>query len=286
MDLERLIGEFEEQQRTFQNINKLLREIFKLDKNRNENLPKIRQAISKLKDVANSVQMVETSAHNLTKWISQYESEVTNAEEEIRKQFGAKLEKELGKLGLSLSGQYPELKAGLFTIELDFDKWKATLWYGPKQEHLVQCPLSVSKIAHQLEKERQQLGSRLPENQLLEKIGEAYYRVVGMKRGENAPIIGENAPIIRVLAELSYLLQSPDFLQDPKRENYRSYSRADFSYDLFRIQRFQKEAHSLSQIQLTIATLTHTKRRSDFLWVPYDEHGKGTAYSHLKFEKV
>jgi hypothetical protein len=279
MDLKRLISEFQEQQKTFQSINKLLRELSRLDQNSNENLPRIRQAISTLKDVANSVQMVEASAHNLTNWISQYELEVTNAEEEIRKQFGAELEKELRKSGLSLSGQYPELKAGLFTIELDFDKWKAKLWYGPKQEHLVQCPLSVSKIASRLEKERQQLGSQLPENQLLEKIGEAYYRAVGMKRGEDAPII-------RVLAELSYLLQSTRFLQDPKRENYRSYSRPNFSYDLFRIQRFQKKDPSLSKIHLTTATRAHTKRRSDFLWVPDDENGKGTAYSHLRFEEV
>jgi len=272
MDLKRLISEFQEQQKTFQSINKLLRELSRLDENSNENLPRIRQAISTLRDVANSVQMVEASAHNLTKWISQYELEVKKAEEEIKKQFGAELEKELEKLGLSLSGQYPELKAGLFTIELDFNQWKATLWYGPKQEHLVQCPLSVSKIVSRLEKERQQLGSQLPENQLLEKIGEAYYRAVDMKRGEDTPII-------RVLAELSYLLQSTRFLQDPKCEHYKSYSRADFSYDLFRIRKFQ------SRIHLTTATRTHTKRRSDFLWVPDDENGKGTTYSHLRFEE-
>ena len=278
MNLEQLISELQKQQKKVQSIIKLLREISRLDQNRNENLRKIRQAIEKLNHVVNIFKQAEISVHDLTNWISQYQSEVKSTEEKIRKQFGVELENELGKLGLSLSGQYPELKAGLFTIELDFDQWKVTLWYGPKQERLGQHPLSVSKIASQIEKEKQKLGSQLPEEQLLEKLREAYHRASGMNRG--GPV-----PIIKVLAEVSYLLQRPRFLQDPRRENYRSYSRADFSYDLFRIRKFQSNTLFASKLHLTVATRAHTKRRSGFLWVPDDESGKGTTYSHLLFEE-
>jgi len=181
-------------------------------------------------------------------------------------------------LGLSLSGQYPELKAGLFTIEIDFDRWKAVLWYGPKQERLGQLDLSVKKIASRIEKARQQLGSQLPEEELLLKLQEAYHRLPSAKRGEPAPII-------RVLSELSYLLQNSRFLQDPRRENYRSYSRADFSFDLFRIRKFQSSTLFPSKLQLTVATRAHTRRRSDYLWIPGKEDGNGTTYSHLQFEE-
>jgi len=279
MNLEQLIRELQEQQKKTQTIIKLLREISRLDQNRNENLLKIKQRIKKLNNMVKSFKPRETSIRDLTNWISQYETtEIKHAEEKIRKQFGVELEKELGKLGLSLSGQYPELRAGLFTIELDFDQLKVTLWYGPKQERLVQHPLSVSKIASQIEKEKQKLGSQLPEEQLLEKLREAYHRASGMKHGEPAPII-------KVLAELSYLLQSPRFLQDPKRENYRSYSRADFSYDLFRIRKFQSNTLFPSKLRLIVATRAHTRGRSNFLWVPDDENGRGTTYSHLQIEE-
>lgn len=278
MDQEQLISEFRKQQKNVQSIIKLLRDISRLDQNRGENLLKIRQTIRKLNHVANSFKQSVISFDDLINWISQYESEVKSAEEKIRKQFGVELENELGKLGFSLSGQYPELKAGLFTIELDFDRWKATLWYGPKQERLGQYQLSASKIASQIEKEKQKLGSHLPEERLLEKLHEAYYRASEKKHG--VPV-----PIIKVLAELSCLLQSPHFLQNPKRENYRSYSRADFSYDLFRIRKCQSNTLFQWKLHLIVATRHHTRRRSDFLWIPDDENGKGTTYSHLQFEE-
>jgi hypothetical protein len=198
----------------------------------------------------------------------------------IRKKFGAQLEEELRKIGLSLSGQYPELKAGLFTIELDFDQWKAKLWYGPKQERLGECLFSPNKIISLIQEKRTQLGSQLPENELYEKLRKAYHRAVERKHGEPAPII-------KVLPEMSFLIQSSRFLQDPQKENYRSYSRADFSYDIFRLRRFQAKSQSLfpTHMRLTTATRAHTKKRSDFLWIPDDESGRGTTYSHLKFEE-
>jgi len=278
MNIEQLITKFQEQQKKVQTTIKLLREISRLDQNRYENLQKIRQAIEKLNHVLNSFEQGVIPVQALTNWISQYQSEVKRVEEKITKQFGVELENELGKLGLSLSGQYPELKAGLFTIQLDFDQWKVTLWYGPKQERLAQHPFSVRKITSQIEKQKQKLGSQLPEEQLLERLREAYHRASGMKHG--GPV-----PIIKVLAEMSYLLQSSRFLQDPRRENYRSYSRADFSYDLFRIRKFQSNTLFTSKLHLTVATRAHTRRRSDFLWVPDDENGRGTTYSHMQIEE-
>ncbi len=273
MDREQLISKLQRHHQNVQSIIKILREIGRLDQNRNENLLKIGQALKKLEQMTAIFNQEIITADIVKNWVSQYGSEIKRTEEKIRKQFGGELENELKRLGLSLLGQYPELKAGLFTIELDFDQWKATLWYGPKQERLMRLPLSVSKVASQLETEKQKLGSALSEEKLLEKMREAYYRSSGMKHGEPAPII-------KVLAELSFLLQDSRFFHDPRRENYRSYSRADFSYDLFRIRKISLELH------LTVATRAHTRRRADFLWVPNDENGKGTTYSHLQFREV
>jgi hypothetical protein len=215
----------------------------------------------------------------LHSWIDQYRQDLVKSEQQLKKQFGVDLEYELGEIGLSLSGQYPDLKAGLFTIELDFEKERVTLWYGPKQERLDQCPFSVAKVVALIEKVRKQLGSRLSKDEFLSKLQEAYSRTAGSELGEPVSIIG-------VLAELAYLLQSSQFRQDPRRENYRGYSRADFSYDLFQVRQSGSLAPLDKRLQLVVATRAHTRRRQDFLWVPDDESGRGATYSHLQFQEA
>jgi len=280
MNRDQLVSEFQALQSNFHSVVKLLREIGQFDKNREENIRKIEQTLSKLSKtagaLANSLGKSEIHVNNLMEWMDRYKSEIEKTREEVKKHFGTGLEDRLKELNFSLTGQYPELRAGLFTIELDFEQWRATLWYGPKQEKLDSCSLSIIEIAKRIEKARSELGSKIPEKELLEKLYHAYKRAVHT--------YGEEAPIIKVLAEMAYLLQSQRFLQDPKREHFKSYSRADFSFDLFRIQQFQRNI-TPPTVHLKTATRAFTKRRSDFLWIPQGESGKGTVYSHLRFEE-
>lgn len=275
MELNQLLEELTTYKRNFDSAVKLLKEISRLEQNRVKNLSQLRARLTKLDKIIGQLGQGVTDQHKaLCNWVEQYKRDLINFEEQIKKRFGVELEQKLKEKGLSLSGQYPELKAGLFTIELDFDKRRVTLWYGPKQERLDQCRLLAVEVANRVEKVRQQLGSHLEEEEFLKKLQKAYLRIAGSQQG--APVA-----IIEVLSELAYLLQSPQFHQNPRRENYRSYSRADFSYDLYR---FARRA-VYKGLRLTVATWTHTKRRQDFLWVPTDEGGKGTTYSHLQFKE-
>jgi hypothetical protein len=175
----------------------------------------------------------------------------------------------------TLEGQYPDLRAGLFTIGLDFDKGKANVWYGPKQENLGQCSLSVKEVAAKIKDIRSQIGSKIGEEELIKKIQEAAFRSMG-KDFKGA------VPLTNILTELAFSIQSSKFRQDPKKENFESYSRADFSYDLFRIRQAQHGILTKQKLHLIVATRGHTRKREDFLWVPEDLRGKGTAYSHLE----
>lgn len=278
MKLNQLLEGIALYKRNFDSAVKLLKEISRLDQNRMENLSQLRRQLAKLDDIINQLGQRADLPEALRSWTSQYKQDLVSFEEQIKKRFGVELEQELKKKGLSLSGQYPILRAGLFTIELDFDKKRVTLWYGPKQERLDQCPLSAVEVANRVEKVRQQLGSHLDEEEFLKKLEKAYFRAAGSKKG--APV-----PIIEALSELAYLLQSPRFRQDPRRENYKGYSRADFSYDLFRVRRSEQRTLFANRLHLTVATRVHTKRRQDFLWVPDDESGRGTMYSHLQFKE-
>ncbi len=273
MDLKQILEDFNTFKKNISSAAKVLKEIFNLEQNRIQNLPKLRTRLAKLdKIIKQSGQSID-QREVLFKWAEQYKQDLLNSEEEVKKQFGIELEQELRKTGLSLSGQYPELKSSLFTIELFFDKGQVTLWYGPKQEQLNRCRLSSTEVVSTIEKIRKQLGSHLDNDVFLNKLHESYSRAAGTKQGESIPIT-------TVLAELAFLLQSQQFRSDPRQNNYKGYSRADFSYDLFRIrQAVNKNLH------LTVATRANTRRRQDFLWIPDDESGKGTTYSHLQFRE-
>lgn len=275
---EDIVARFTKYQKDLQSVVRLLQGIARLDRDRRDNLVKLRSLALKLeREVERLVQGTEC-VKGLAEWLTQYRATIDDAVKETQRRFGVELDQELRKLGFSLSGQYPELKAGMFTIELDFDRMEAILWFGPRQERLGRCALSASTVARCLEKAAQKLGSRLPEDQLFAKLWEAYRRVT--KNSRSAPV-----PIIQVLSELAHVIQEPRFLQDPRREHYRSYSRADFSYDLFRLRQFFKARGTPTKVHLVVATRAYTRRRSDFLWVPDSQDGKGTFYSHLQLEE-
>lgn len=273
MDITHLLDEFKIYKKNNVLTLKLLTEISRLEQQREQNLPKLKKRLIKLDEAIKQFYQYKNLNEGVLSWINSYKQELTNSEEQIKNRFGIELEQEFKKIGLLVAGQYPELKAGLFTIELFFDKGLVTLWYGPKQERLAQCRLLSHEIASNVEKFRQQVGSHLDNEAFLKKLRDAYFRADDTKHGEPLPITD-------VLAEVAFLLQSQQFWSDPRQDNYKGYSRADFSYDLFLArQSLNKNLH------LTVATRANTRRRQDFLWIPDDESGKGTAYSHLQFKE-
>lgn len=271
MELEKIIAQLQKNQREITKLLRLLNEISNLEQNRIENLSKIKHLLSKvLTIIDNNGQLFLCDLFDdLKNWVSQYQSTIKNTEKEIKNKIGLELSKELEKNGLSLSGHLPMLRVGLFVIEIDFDRWKTKIWYGPKQENLAECILSVKEIAQQINKQKQEIGSKLNFEEFLEKLLKAYILSGGSVQG--TPV-----SIIEVQKRLSDILK-----ENSASQNYRIYRRADFSYDLFKLLRHKQFNLATMQVQLKVATRQFTRRRSDFLWVPNDEFGNGTTYSHL-----
>lgn len=277
-----LYKEIIDTQKWVSRVAKLLKNLSNLDQNRVDNLRKIKNILPRIiKNVEEFPKFTE-SINNLQNWLGNYKEELELTEKELYNRFGLELEKALKKQKLSLSGHYPELKTWFFTIELLFDKGYAIIWYGPKQERLAQCDLSVSEVAKKIFELKMQIGSQVNGEEFLKKLYFAYQRMLIIKGYKN----GTPLPIIEILPEVAYLLQEPRFHKNPKKEYYKSYTRSDFSYDLFRIRNLETNKIFNWRLHLVVATLTHTKKREDFLWIPDDETGKGTVYSHLKFEEV
>ena len=260
-------------------IAALVNDIEKLDKNTEENLQKIRLRLDKLEKEAQKNRNKTELIDLVKEWMQEYRTKLLGVSEKIQRRFAVELEEELKRISLNLVGQYPLLRAGFFSIEVNFNMNNATIWYGPRQERLIQMALSVSKIAGKIDYFRKNLGSDLGNGNFFEKLKKAYYRATNGHRGEPANIVN-------VMAEMSYLVQSGRFFQDPKRDNYRSYGRADFSYDLFKFRNENIGQKVRERVKLKVATRAHTRRRSDFLWIPDDERGGGTVYSHIQIMEI
>lgn len=270
MDKPKITTKFAEFTKNTAAINRMLAEIGKLDIDRARNIASLQARISKLDACVEALRHMPDVVTQLDEWLVSYRSEFLTAKEEQAKRFGVKLESELRKKGLELSGHYPELCAGVFTIEINLDKWQITLWYGPKQERLGICAVSAEETGDLVEKYRTTLGSHVEEAVFVQRLQESLTRL----RQQNEEGV---TPIVAVLGELTLVMQSEQFRRDPRREHYHSYGRADFSMDLCRFGR---------RVQLRTATRALARSRDDFLWVPSDERsGEGAIYSHVCLRK-
>ncbi|RKY04642.1 hypothetical protein DRP77_03290 [Candidatus Poribacteria bacterium] len=265
------------------NITELLSSLRKLNKyliDPANNLKGISTEISKLERILPKLRIDREISSEVSGLIERVRSSYQEWVEELEGKLGGELEELLREKGFSLKGHYPELRTSFYTIELDFEKGEANIWFGPKQEWMGKARLNPREIANKLFKIHEAVtGRKFDDDSFLSKLIDAYRGTI-LRRGLKE---GENAPIIEVLAEMAFLMQDRKFLTDPRRENYRSYGRAFFSYDLYRLKTRSKDGMELN---LTVASRRYTRKRSDFLWIPTDENGNGSYFSHIRFRRV
>lgn len=254
--------------------HKQISDALQLNQDRAMNLVKIQRILDTLE--CNLERTTVPHSERISAWLGNYRHELAGWSISARQRFGSELADGLRPLGITLQGQAPSLRAGLFSIELRAEQNKVEIWYGPKQERLADAPMSAELVCKKIEQIRKGMGSDLEPPALIVKIQEALRRV--------PPIEGQRGlPIGLVLPEVAFLIQSPTFSLNPVREYYRSYSRADFSYDLFRC---AEDASLRKRIQLVVATRKYTARKPEYLWVPSDLTGRGSTYSHIIAEET
>ncbi|HXG41128.1 MAG TPA: hypothetical protein VNL95_00145 [Dehalococcoidia bacterium] len=261
-------------------VARLLREIETTEKGPLDDVQRIEKMVSELQKLIAGLAKWGDVITELNQWVEDYRARLEDRKRELKRGFGARLEALLKEQGFELKGLYPELKAGFYTIEVNFDRWQATIWYGPKQELMDRCKLSASMVAKHLELVHKDLTGRpIDEEAFLKKLHDAYLRALSrLGRKE-----GEQAPILQVLSEYVFLNQDKRFYTDPRKEHFKGYGRAHFSYDLFRLKQRRLLGWELS---LVVATRANTISRERFLWVPTDEKGDGTAFAYLQFREV
>lgn len=254
----------------FQPVFRILESVSKLDGNRPANLSKLLPLIARLRALIECGTEPVRRFEPLKSWMIQYGAELSQAEVWLRNAFGVNLENRLRQAGFNLSGHYPDLKAGLFALSVDFSTYRATIWYGPRQERLGHCSMWPDTIARRLENLRRTLGGPLTEKTFCEGLEESYLDVSRRMKSAWVPIVGLMDAFVSQQALLCRDCE-------PRRRRSGRFTRADFSYNLFRYAGLLLSAG----LQLRAASLCHTRRRKDFLWVPDSESGSGSAYSYV-----
>ena len=263
--------------KTLDGIRNTLSAIERLDKDRSANYPEIQKLIGKVNQWLGALPQFSTA---LQQWVESYQLELDAARQTALHRFGSELDTLLSTEGMVLSGHVPVLRTGLFALEPDFDVGRVAIWYGPKQERIETVPLSPQQVVKHIKQRQRFFASRsFHQEKFLKELYSAYQSV--LRRNEKQG--GEHIPIISVLTELSFVMQSSRFHSDPRVENFRSYGRIEFSYDLHRLRQRRLIDQELS---LVTATRAYTSKRQDYLWVPTNPRGDGTVYSHIYFKEV
>jgi hypothetical protein len=218
---------------------------------------------------------------SLVAWTSQEREEYEKVKEDFHLRFGQDLKKLLAEDDHELRGQYPLLRIGLFTLKLNFEFGEAVLYYGPEAEKITsKIPLEPIKICAEIKKYDEAIRSvECQPEKTLNDLYKAYRRTL---MAAEKPF-GEKLLILDVLREFVMLKQSKQFLIDPKREKFREYPRIQLSYLLY----FLKKSDCLQQgLRFYVATFDATTDKRQSIWVPENEKGEGTYYSHISFDRT
>ena len=219
----------------------------------------------------------------LVEWCRTEADAIEQGRVEFKFEFGRRLVAGLEGSGMTVKGQLPLLRVGLFTVRADFEAGSATIFWGPEVEKLKPgLKLAPAELATILRKWNDRLRRKAVDPaKLAAKLHAAYRRFCGLGGlGEGSRVF-----LLDLLSELVLLMQPESFRLNPVQEKFVEYPRVRFSYDLFRLK--QAGAFTIGDVQLRlhVANFDATTEKAKALWVPDNEEGEGTHYSYISFGK-
>ncbi|MBM3332353.1 hypothetical protein FJY68_10995 [candidate division WOR-3 bacterium] len=219
----------------------------------------------------------------LVEWHRNESAAIEQSRSEFRFEFGRQFVAGLEGSGMTVKGQLPLLRVGLFTVRVDFEAGSATIFWGPEIEKLKSgLALAPLELATTLRKWNERLRQKSVEpSKLAGRLHAAYRRFCGLEGLSE----GTRVFLLDLLSELVLLMQPESFRLNPAQEKFVEYPRVRFSYDLFRLK--QAGAFSVGEVQLKlhVANFDATTEKAKALWVPDSEEGDGTHYSYISFSK-
>lgn len=262
-------------------IEKNLKESESLEKDLDKNAFQIEEKLKRVEEVLSKLKVLEELQANLItvkEFVEERKKLLDAPKHKLRIYLGAELQRRLQEKGWRVEGNLPELKVGLLTLEFLLSRGQVRIWYGPRIEQLGQVKLVIDEVVNSVIKTFQALetSSFKDEHAFLKLLFEAYLSLIKKDGLE----MSTNISVVRWLGEIAWSKQDRDFLCDPRREYFKSYSRTQLSYDLSRLTRREFESNEL---RLVVASREQTKKRDDNLWIPTSPRGEGTHFSEIGF---
>lgn len=217
----------------------------------------------------------------LAEWHIAETQAVREMKEQARFNFGRQLAQALEGSGMAVRGQLPVLRAGLFTLKVDFDAGTATVFWGPEVERLRSgLKLDPAGLATALRNWNDSLRKKAAAPEEFARRLHAAYRRACVAGGVAE---GERVFLVQILAELVMMMQPESFRVNPAREKFVEYPRVRFSYDLFRLRQAGVAAAAGARLRLHVANFDATTEKARAVWVPDNDEGEGTYYSYISF---
>jgi hypothetical protein len=235
--------------------------------------------LAKITELADGLPDFEAKK-SLRAWLENEKKAVETAKDDFRFNFGQDLKKLCEAEGFTVRGQYPLLRIGIYTLKLNFEFGRAELFFGPEIEK-VKAGLSLEPATLTEFIKNYHRGLKADDFDPAgfgRELREAYLKKIGTAGKSSA----EKIPILAAFREMVLGRQKPQFLADPRKENFREYPRVIFAFELYRLR--QADVPGLG-LHLFTATFDATADRQAALWVPDNETGDGTYYSHLAFNQ-
>jgi hypothetical protein len=236
----------------------------------------------KMNDIEKYVQEKEYGAviPELQEWINREKADIDAFKEEFRIAFGQALNTLFQKDGKKIRGQYPVIRVGLYTLKIDFQFGSVALYYGPEIEKIRSGIRLHAETVYGIVK---QCDDELHARQLeAADTYEILHNVYKRRLALHGLGFGAKIPIMDVLSGFVLARQSKKFMIDPQSNNFKGISRIALSYLMFALKKtdiFQQN------IRLHVATFNETVDKKNALWIPDNEDGEGTHYSHISFIK-
>jgi hypothetical protein len=217
----------------------------------------------------------------LLEWCRTESAAVEQSRAEFRFEFGRQLLAGLEGSGMTVKGQLPLLRVGLFTVRTDFEAGSATVFWGPEIERLKSgLALAPAELAKTLRSWNERLRQKaVNPTKFVARLHAAYRRHCGVGGLPE----GSRVFLLDLLSELVLLMQPESFRLNPAREKFVEYPRVRFSFDLFRLKQGGPLTVGDVQLKLHVANFDATTEKAKALWVPNSEEGDGTHYSYMSF---
>ncbi|MEO0135970.1 MAG: hypothetical protein ABIL40_05690 [candidate division WOR-3 bacterium] len=277
--MKELIEGFKNLSRISARVAKLIENYAQLKENSEVNAYLMEKGLREIQEIAVTLPDF-TLKNQLGGWINEEKEKIEKAKEEFRFQLGEKIKRLFQNEGMVVHGQFPKLRVGFYTILLDFEFGEAKIFFGPEIERIKsKVPLEPETIYRTIKKFDGVLKkTKFEPNEFYQDLRRAYDNC--LRLAKKAP--GERIYLMEVLNQYVLLKQPAQFFVDPRKENFREFSRITLAYLLYL---FKKSEPVREDVHLYIANLDATTDKKRAIWIPDNEKGEGTYYSYIAFSE-